>query len=450
MARRRALKTIAAAGQEGALAEEEGQRVVGVAVPFAESAAEGRYLFPVRALRDVPVVCPDHDASPGVVVHEPCDGLGHVAVTRGVHALLAGRGCDGPGHQVGGADQDPRVFQSLVGLVTGTRLLDVVRDEADDLLGAPHQCLVRVGKRARAGPGQYVQGADAPGLIGRRPAQKGGDGLDRVRAELGVRSHEADPALFGQVAVVGAQPLDEVDHLAGAPGPEAQPGDEPFGCARAVPNVRVERAGGGLAGLHGEGGEPLLTDQELHDAVLQPEELARAVGGFPQTDDPCPPQGLAQGFQVLHGRAGGQGAQGVGVLVQPPGDVVGHRLASPPRVRQGGTRARPGLSQPFMGQFLASRQASRISWRSRTASGRTCSEYTPAMLTTTSSSPARSYSASRAAMFPGGPWRKTPESTRARAPRPGRLWWMRRSVRRSMSQQCGPARWTRAAAKASR
>lgn len=253
------------------------------------------------------------------------------------------------------------MFQSLVGVVAGTRPLDVVRDEAGDFLGAPQQGLVRVRKRARAGPRQYVQGAHAPNLIGRRPAQKGGDGLDRVAAELGVGSHEADAASFGQVAVVGAHPLDEVDHLPGAPGPEAQPGDEPLGGTRAVPDVRVERAGGGLAGLHGEDGEPLLTDQEFYDAVLQPEELARPVGGFPQTDDPCPPQRLAQGLQVLHRRAGGQGAQGVCVLVQPSGDLVGHRLAFPHHVRDGGTQSRPGLPPPFMGQFVASRQAARIS-----------------------------------------------------------------------------------------
>lgn len=121
------------------------------------------------------------------------------------------------------------MFQHLFAVVAGTRPFDVVLDEAGDLLGTPHQGLVPVRERARAGPRQYVQGAHAPGLIGRRPAQEGGDGLDRVGAELGVGSHEADPAPFRQVAVVGAQPLDEVDHLAGAPGPEAQPGDEPFG-----------------------------------------------------------------------------------------------------------------------------------------------------------------------------------------------------------------------------
>lgn len=48
---------------------------------------------------------------------------------------------------------------------------------------------------------------DVPGPSGRRPAQEGGDGLDGVGAALGVRADEADPALLGQVAVGGAQPL---------------------------------------------------------------------------------------------------------------------------------------------------------------------------------------------------------------------------------------------------
>jgi len=109
-----------------------------------EPTAEGGYLFPVGAFRDVAVVRPDHDARLGVL-HVPCDGLGHVMVARGEHTVLPCRRVEGAGHQVGGADEDPRVFQGLVRVVAGSRLLAVVRDEAGDLLGALHQRAIRVG-----------------------------------------------------------------------------------------------------------------------------------------------------------------------------------------------------------------------------------------------------------------------------------------------------------------
>jgi hypothetical protein len=66
-------------------------------------------------------------------------------VARGQHTVLPCRGAEGAGHQVGGADEGPRVFQGLVRVIAGSRLLAVVRDEAGDLLGAPHQGAIRVG-----------------------------------------------------------------------------------------------------------------------------------------------------------------------------------------------------------------------------------------------------------------------------------------------------------------
>lgn len=233
------------------------------------------------------------------------------------------------------------------GLVRGVRcgvwgeLFPVVLQEAGECLGTAQEGLLRVGPGSGVGLRQHLQFAHVLRPFGRHLAQEGSDRLGRVGAALGIDADEAHLPAFGEAAVVGAQPLDEVEHLLGAPGPEPQAGDQARGVPGAVPHVRVQGAGGGCAGFQGESGEARLAHQEFHDPVLEVEELAGAVGGFAQADDPHVPQGGAQRFEVLVGSAGCQRAEWAGVLGQPAGDVIGHRGASPPCVRPGGASAHP-------------------------------------------------------------------------------------------------------------
>lgn len=74
------------------------------------------------------------------------------------------------------------------------------------------------------GLGQWLQFAYVLRLLRGHLVQVGGECFEGVGAALGVHADEAHLPVLGQIAVVGAQPLDEVEHLLGAPSPKSQAG----------------------------------------------------------------------------------------------------------------------------------------------------------------------------------------------------------------------------------
>jgi len=101
--------------------------------------------------------------------------------------------------------------------------------------------------------------------------------------------------------------------------------------------------------------EPLLAHQQLHDAVLEPEELACAVGRFALADDPRPAQGIAQRFQAPVGTPGVRMLRGLACPVSQRAMQSGTRCLSSPRAagRRGGVpgcRTRSWISSPPPGR----------------------------------------------------------------------------------------------------
>jgi hypothetical protein len=134
---------------------------------------------------------------------------------------------------------------------------------------------------------------------------------------LHVEAVEADPGRAAGVLVVAAHPLDHLQHLPGVPGPEAEVGEQHRRIAHSGVDVVVDTVGLRPGRLDAEGGEAHLPDQELEDAMLHLEELARAVRRLPERHDARVADDLLERHQVRVVAARLRGAELNGVLPQP-------------------------------------------------------------------------------------------------------------------------------------
>ena len=140
------------------------------------------------------------------------------------------------------------------------------------------------------------------------------DEVQRHPRILHVHSVETDVATG---LVVGAHPLDHLEHRLRVPGPEVEPGEQllriPFPGADIVvypPRLRP-------SGFHGEGVEAHLLHQEPEDAGLHLEAVPRSVRVLAERDDPRVSHHIAQEFHTL-GRPVEVGArERMNIRVQP-------------------------------------------------------------------------------------------------------------------------------------
>lgn len=160
--------------------------------------------------------------------------------------------------------------------------------------------------------------------------------------------------VFGVLDVVGAYPLEQVAVLGVVPPPTGSPEllvRDPLQVALAAQEAGVEPQSGAPRRFQGEGPEALLLDQVPQDALLDGEELVRAVGGLAQahhrgvTDHPAERAkvgqtavglgGAQRAGRPAEGRLGGAERRGRGLLrARRRGGVGGggeHRHGRRPR-----------------------------------------------------------------------------------------------------------------------
>lgn len=212
-------------------------------------------------------------------------------------------------------------------------------------------------------PGRHG-GAQPPVQLLEAVAQRGagrGDVARDLVVQLGpgpgdVVAHESD-GVAGMADVVGPHPLDQSQVVGVVPPQvvalELLPHDLP-GVSLAVQHVVVQSEAGAPAGLQGEGAEPLRLHEVAEDAVLQGEELVRAVRGLAHSDDAGVADHALQGAQVARVAAGLGGTQRVGGPVQGPDD------------RRGGPGVRAGRRRGACGR---GRRPGRGAGRRRTGGG---------------------------------------------------------------------------------
>jgi hypothetical protein len=136
-------------------------------------------------------------------------------------------------------------------------------------------------------PAHAVEEAgDRRAVLGVDPAQIGRHPLGRPLRELRVEAVEVDFPRVARIGVPAAQPAEEVGDLLRAPHPVAETGEELSGLAAASLDVGVEVERLRPVGLDGDDGEAHLRDEMLDHPVLELEDLAAAVGGLAQADDP--------------------------------------------------------------------------------------------------------------------------------------------------------------------
>lgn len=147
-------------------------------------------------------------------------------------------------------------------------------------LNAPAGTGGRPGDRQRLGTGRHCDVGQSVVLFG-----QGGSGRARG-AGSGARPRDLVPPCAGRNRAQPGSRHTVAGRLTGPPGPEPQPGQHPRGVTDALADVGVHCWAGRCAGLHGQDRKSHLFDEELQQAVLEPEELARPVGGLPQAHDP--------------------------------------------------------------------------------------------------------------------------------------------------------------------
>ncbi len=162
-----------------------------------------------------------------------------------------------------------------------------------------------------------------------------------------VVSHEAD-RIVRVVPVVGAHPFHEPQVVGVVPPQEVAlellAHDAPR-VALAVQHVVVEAQAGAPGGLQREGAKTPLLDEVAEDAVLEGEEVVRAVGGLAQTDHPGAADHPFQSPQITAVAARFDGPQGVGGAVERVDDRGGGG-----RGRRGRDAGRQGGEDDEQGQ----------------------------------------------------------------------------------------------------
>ena len=125
--------------------------------------------------------------------------------------------------------------------------------------------------------------------------------------------------------VVGAHPLDHLEHRLRVPGPEVEPGEQLPGVAFSGAHIAVEPPRLRPGRFDGEGVEVHLLDQEPEDAGLHLEEVPRAVRVLPERHDPGVSHDLAQELELPVRKGEMRAGKRMDIRVQPSLHLFGNR-----------------------------------------------------------------------------------------------------------------------------
>ena len=148
------------------------------------------------------------------------------------------------------------------------------------------------------------------------------DEVQRHSRRLHVHAVEAEiPAGF----VVGAHPLDHLEHRLRVPGPEVEAGEQLPGVAFAGAHIAVEPPRFRPGRFDGESVEVHLLDQEPEDAGLHLEEVPRAVRVLAERHDPGVSHDLAQELELAVRKGEMRAGKRMDIRVQPGLHLLGNR-----------------------------------------------------------------------------------------------------------------------------